>query len=145
MLRFTGGQNYAGVLVALVAFWAVAQSLRRRDSVFAEPQRRLIWFWAAVLAVSPLLAFGRFAPFYKLVYMLPYFSNIRNPTKFLIVFSWAIVILFAYGIHALSRRHLETPASGAISFKNWWAKACGFDRKWTWAAARHLRPPCSHG
>ena len=73
------------------------------------------------------LAFGRFAPFYHLVYVLPYFSTIRNPVKFLFVFSWAMVIIFAYGIHGLSRRYLEIPATGSASplaqFKAWWTKA----------------------
>ena len=135
-MRFTGGQNYCGILVVLVALWAIAQSLRRRDSVFPEIQRRLIWFWAAVLIGTLLLAYGRFAPFYKFFYMLPYCSTIRNPTKFLIVFSWAIVILFAYGIHGLSRRGLEVSATNSTSLpaqlKNWWTKACSFDRNWTW-------------
>jgi hypothetical protein len=130
-LRQTSGTNYVGIFVTVVAFWAVAQSLRRRDSLFPQNQRRLIWFLAVVLLGSLLLAYGRFAPFYKLVYLLPYSSTMRNPTKFLIVFSFAVVVLFAYGIHALSRRYLETPASGAFSFKNWWTKACAFDRKWT--------------
>ena len=134
-IRFTGGQNYVGILVALVAAWTVAQSLRRRDSVFAKSQRRLIWFWAVVSIGSLLLAYGRFAPFYKFFYLLPYASTIRIPTKFLLVLSVAIVILFAYGIHGLSRRYLEIPAANANSplaqFKNWWMKARGFDRNWT--------------
>ncbi len=136
ILRFAGGQNYAGILVALLALWAIAQSLRRQNSAFAGTQRRLIWFWAVVLIVSLLLAWGRFAPFYKFLYMLPYFSTIRNPAKFVLVFSFAIVTLFAYGIHALNRRYLETPATGSSSppaqLKNWWAKAGRFDRNWTW-------------
>jgi len=134
-LRFTGGGNYAGVLVTLVAMWAVAQSLRRRDSVFPDTQRRLIWFWAAVLIFSLLMAFGRFAPFYALLYKLPYFSTIRNPTKFTITFSWGIVVLFAYGIHGMARRYLEgpagTPNSVPAQLKSWWAKVRGFDRNWT--------------
>ena len=47
----------------------------------------------------------------------------------------AVVILFAYGIHALSRRYLEVPAANANSplaqFKNWRMKARGFDRNWS--------------
>jgi hypothetical protein len=121
--------------VALMAAWTVAQSLRRRDSVFAQSQRRLIWFWAAVSIGSLLLAYGRFAPFYKFFYLLPYASAIRIPTKFLLVLSLAVVILFAYGIHALSRRYLEVPAANANSllaqFKNWRMKARGFDRNWS--------------
>ncbi|MEI9959679.1 MAG: YfhO family protein [Limisphaerales bacterium] len=134
-MRFTGGGNYCGILVFLVAVWAIAQSFRRQNSVYAEIQRRYIWFCAAILAITLLLSYGRFAPFYKVIYALPYFSTIRNPTKFLIVFSWAIVILFAYGIHGLSRRYLEVPAGNTNSFsaqlKGWWTKVRGFDRNWT--------------
>jgi hypothetical protein len=134
-IRQTGAQNYVGILVALVAAWTVAQLLRRRDSVFAISQRRLIWFWAAVSIGSLLLAYGRFAPFYKFFYLLPYASAIRIPTKFLLVLSVAVVTLFAHGIHALSRRYLEVPAANANSplaqFKNWRMKARGFDRNWS--------------
>jgi hypothetical protein len=134
-LRFSGTGNYAGMLVILVAAWVVAQSLRRKNSVFSETHRRFIWFWTAVLIVSLLFAFGRFAPFYALLYKLPYFSTIRNPIKFLFVLSWALVTVFAYGIHGLSRRYLEIPAAGSTSssvlLKTWWTKVRGFDRNWT--------------
>ncbi|HXR49394.1 MAG TPA: hypothetical protein VN784_18310 [Candidatus Limnocylindrales bacterium] len=134
-LRFYGTGNYAGTLVLLVALWAIAQSLRRKDSVFSTTHRQFLWFWTAVLLVSVLLAFGRFAPFYALPYKLPYFSTIRNPVKFLFVFSWALVTVFAYGIHGLSRRYLEIPATGSASplgqLKAWWTKTRGFDRNWT--------------
>jgi hypothetical protein len=133
--RFSGGGNYEGVGVTLVAVWAVAQSLRRRESVFSQTHRRFLWFWAVVAILSLLLAFGRFAPFYKFLYLLPYFSTIRNPCKFIAVLSWAIVVLFAYGIHGLSRRYLEIPAVNSAlpvaQLKNWWAKVRGFDRNWT--------------
>ena len=52
-----------------------------------------------MLLVSALLAFGRFAPFYKFFYALPYASMIRIPVKFMHLFSWILVILFAYGMH----------------------------------------------
>ena len=62
-----------------------------KNSVFSATHRRFLWFWTAVLMVSLLLAFGRFAPFYALLYLrFPYFSTIRNPIKFLFVFSWAM-------------------------------------------------------
>jgi hypothetical protein len=132
--RFCGTGNYAGTLVILVAFWAIAQSLRRKNSVFSETHRQFLWFWTAVLLLSLLLAFGRHAPFYQFVYALPYFSTIRNPAKYLFVFSWAIVIIFAYGIHGLSRRYLEVPGAGSLSpftqFKTWRARTRGFDRNW---------------
>jgi hypothetical protein len=143
-MRFTGGGTYAGILVALLAAWAIAQSFRRENSVFSASQKRFIWFWTAALALSLPLAWGRFAPFskeydspgfYALLYHLPYFSTIRNPAKFINVFSWVIVILFGYGVHALNRRYLEVPANGSSSpstqLVNWWAKVRGFDRHWT--------------
>jgi len=134
MMRFTGGQNYVGILVALIALWAVAQSVRRQQSVFPQAQRRLIWFLAVVSIGSLLLAYGRFAPFYKFFYLLPYASTIRIPTKFLLPLSMAIIILFAYGVHALSRRQLENPKAAPASLltdlKNWWLKVRGFDRHW---------------
>lgn len=133
--RFCGTGNYTGTVALLVAVWAIAQSLRRQNSIFSETHRRFIWFWTAVLIGSLVLAFGRFAPFYQFFYALPYFSTIRNPMKFLFVFSSAIVIIFAYGVHGLSRRYLEIPTTGSTSlltqFKMWRAKARGFDRNWT--------------
>ncbi len=135
-MRFTGGGNYCGILVCLMAAWTIAQSFRKKDSPFSLSQRKLIWFWAVVLLASLLLAWGRFAPlFYGTLYQLPYFSTIRNPTKFLFIFAWAVVILFAYGIHALSQKHLNaaaaTSADASSQLKNWWGRAGGFDRRWT--------------
>ena len=145
-MRFSGYGYYSGILVALIAAWTVAQSFRRQNSLFNVAQKKWVWFWSAVLLISLPLAWGRFAPFsgssdsvffYALLYKLPYFSTIRNPLKFLYFFSLAVVILFAYGIHALNRRHLDPAASKASGLtdqlKFWWAKAGAFDRRWTLA------------
>jgi hypothetical protein len=141
-MRFIGGQSYCGILVALIAFWAIAQSLRRQNSLFPDAQKKFIWFWAIVLGLSLLFSYGRFAPFYALLYKLPYFSTIRNPIKFLLVFSWAMVILFAYGLHGLSQLYLQPVAGNAASpsspLGNWWKKLRGFDRQWTFACAAIL-------
>jgi hypothetical protein len=135
LMRFTGGGNYAGVLVTLVALWAIAQLWRRENPGFTRRQRRFIGFWSVILLVTLLLSFGRFAPFYKWLYMLPYVSTMRNPCKFMAVFTWALVILFGYGVHGLSRRYLEIPAANPLGpgaqLKSWWAKVRGFDRHWT--------------
>jgi hypothetical protein len=134
MMRLGYGGYYCGILVVLVAFWAVAQSFRRQKSPFSDAQKKFIWFWTVVLVASLLLSWGRFAPvFYGLLYKLPYFSTIRNPVKFLIFVVWALAVLFAYGIHALNRRHLanESAGKGKIAAKKWDA----FDRKWTFACA----------
>src|SRR5665213_1927109 len=87
-MRFGYAGFYSGIFVILVAFWAIAQTFRRQNSPFSESQKKMIWFWTAVLFVSLPLAWGRFAPFsknsdsmlfYALLYKLPYFSTIRNP------------------------------------------------------------------
>ena len=136
-MRFTGGGNYCGILVFILAMWTIAQSLRRQNSPLAPLHKKIIWFWAAVIFVSLLFAWGRFAPFYALLYKLPYFSTIRNPAKFLIFFSWGLVILFAFGVHLLSRRHLDAAAAKTsdltTQLKNWWSRVGAFDRKWTLA------------
>jgi hypothetical protein len=142
MMRFGYAGYYCGILVVLLAFWAVGQSLRRQNSPFSTAQKNFIWFWTAVLVISLPLAWGRFAPFsktsndlmfYALLYHLPYFSTIRNPAKFLVFFDWAMLVLFAYGVHALSRRCMEAgpakPVLGKIPAK----KLDAFDRKWIYA------------
>ncbi len=139
-MRFTSGVNYCGILVWLVAFWTIAQSFRRKQSPFSNEQKLFIWFWAGVLAICLPLAWGRFAPmFYGALYdYIPKFSETRNPTKFLIYFSWAIVILFAYGVHALGRQmDARAPKSAGWSaqLKTWWARTNQFDRRWTFACA----------
>jgi hypothetical protein len=137
-MRFTGGGNYCGMLVLLVAGWAIAQSMRRKLSPFSSSQKRMIQFWAVVLLFCLLFAWGRFAPFYALLYRLPYFSTIRNPAKFLIFFSWATVIIFGYGVHALNGCYLDAAARKAAGFQDqikiWWSKAGEFDRRWTFVS-----------
>ena len=113
LLRFVGGGNYAGIAVVLVALWAVVQSFRKKDPLFDASSRKLVWFWSAVALVSLLMAFGRFAPFYRLLYALPYFSTIRNPVKFVHVFSLALVVLFALGVDGLWRGFFLPSAVGA--------------------------------
>jgi len=132
-MRQTGNGNYCGIVVALIGAWTVSQSFRRKDSVFSQLEKRWIWFWSAILFVSLLLAWGRFAPFYKYLYLLPYFSTIRNPTKFIVFLSWALVILFAYGVNALGRTQLN-PAAKPVSPGTWWPRASSFDRKWIFAS-----------
>ena len=136
-MRFTGGGDYCGVLVVLVALWTIVQSFRRENSPFTRPQKKFIWFWMFVAFASLLLAWGRFAPmFYGALYQLPYFSTIRNPCKFIIFFCWALIILFAYGLSALGKQ-LDA-AAPAGSFKGWWARAAQFDRRWIFGCGAAL-------
>ncbi|HWF18890.1 MAG TPA: hypothetical protein VG754_06455 [Verrucomicrobiae bacterium] len=125
---------YAGVPVVVIALWAVLQALRRQGSPFTIFQRRAIWFWLGTTIVSVLMSYGKHAPFYRFFYALPYASTIRNPDKFMHVASWALVILFAYGVHGLVTVYLENYVArvGGFfgQFKTWLAKASSFERKW---------------
>jgi hypothetical protein len=133
-IRHTGGGGYMGVLVAMMILWAALQSLRKEGSVFTLPERKVLWFCIGISIVSILLAFGRYAPFYRLVYRLPYFNNIRNPAKFGYWFGLAFQIMLGYGFHGLLRRYVEVPGTNGVDLttrlKTWWAKVRGFDRKW---------------
>jgi len=134
-LRHSGSGFYAGVFVVLVALWASAQAFRKQRSSLMDEERRSVRFWSVAALVSLLLAFGRHAPFYQLLYALPYFSTIRNPVKFLHPLNLSLIILFGYGLNALwrSRVATATPKLQAIpdQFRTWWKAAAAPDRRWT--------------
>ena len=131
-IRHTGRGVYIGAMIVFLACYAGAQSLRKKDSGFTDLERRYIQFWWVIALVSLPFAWGRHAPFFRLLYHLPYFSTIRNPDKFLYIVTLAMIILFAYGIHGLCRRYLDLPlvASPGGRLKSWWAKASRFERRW---------------
>lgn len=134
IIRFTGGGNYTGVLVVLIACWAACQSFRAQNSVFSTSKRRWIWFWTGQAIVSLLLAFGKFAPFYRLLYGLPLASTIRNPAKFIHPVNCALVVLFAYGVHGLCKCFIEKPETDSLPvserLRAWWQGIHDFDRTW---------------
>ena len=134
LARHSGAGEYAGVLVLTIALWAVARSLARKKPGDDEVERRTIWFWAVCAVIAVLFAFGRHAPFYRIVYSLPYFSSIRNPIKFMHAFHLCAMVLFGYGLLDLYRTFilnktlpaLSLGASLAAAFK----KTGSFERKW---------------
>src|SRR5262249_41409523 len=116
--RSSGAGEYAGGLVVLVGLWAGVHAVRRPTgpaAIFDETERRYILFWAAMFVPAALLSWGYHAPFYKLVYSMPYFSTIRNPMKFMHPGHMILIILFGYGLLGLSRRYLEAPLANAAS------------------------------
>jgi hypothetical protein len=137
--RHTGTGEYAGVLVALLAVFALANSCRGPDTPFSPAERRAVWFWGAAALFSIFAAWGRHGFIYSFLYRLPYFSTIRNPVKFLHPFQIIWVLLAGYGLEALHRRYLKNTvrrtASLAEHFKLWWAGAAGFEKKWVAACA----------
>jgi hypothetical protein len=135
LVRHSGSGEYAGVLVVLIALWAVAQALRGAKSPFPDRQRKFVLFWVVAGLVSVLLAYGRHAPFYQMIYRLPYFSTIRNPIKFMNPFQLAVTILFCYGLQDLFVRYLAKPRPRNLPLREylrqWWATAAAPDKTWT--------------
>ncbi|MCL5098336.1 MAG: hypothetical protein M1608_12580, partial [Candidatus Omnitrophica bacterium] len=133
--RHSGSGEYAGLLVVLLAIWALAQSMRGQASPYSPGERRMVWFWSGLGLVSLLLAYGRYAPFYRVIYELPFFSTIRNPIKFMHPFHLTVLVLFGYGLQDLSRRYLgaRTVRGGSTGnyLKTWWNSAPAFDKKWS--------------
>ena len=128
-LRHSGGGSYAGPLLMTVVLMALLQSLRGKNSPFTPAQRRWVWFWSGLAVGSLLLAWGKHAPFFKpIYYLVPMANVVRSPGKFVLIWDWAMLVLFAYGVHALAKKYLE-PAPAATK-ANWWSAAPSFDRKW---------------
>lgn len=143
IMRMGYGGFYCGILVALIALFAMVRSMQKENGTFTKTERDSIWFCMAAMIVGLLLAWGRFGPFngwpYRWLYALPGASTIRNPGKFIAIFYLAMAIIFAYGIDALFRLYLSVPESKTpdgkpispvAQFKNWLSTR-GFERKWS--------------
>ncbi len=139
IVRHSGTGEYAGVLVALLALFALANSCRGPNTPFSPTERRAVWFWAAAALFSVLAAWGRFGLLYSFLYRLPYFSTIRNPIKFLHPFHIIWIILAGYGLEVLHRRYLRNTLKRTAflpeHIKLWWSRAAGFEKKWVASCA----------
>jgi hypothetical protein len=133
--RHSGSGEYSGVLVCLLAVFALASALRLGASPFSRDERRAVWFWSVAAVFSLLAAWGRHGSVYRLVYQLPFLSNIRNPMKFMHPLNISLILLSGYGLEALYRSHLqsaETRSSSLIHhFSDWWTKVTGFEKWWS--------------
>ena len=133
--RHASSGIYMGLMVLVLALWAVLQACRGEGGAYQATERRWIFFWAALAVLSLVLAWGHHAPFYKLIYQLPFFNVIRNPIKFMHPCAMAMVILFAYGLHGLAREYLverKRAKDGVEQFKQWLQGLRGWDRNWAW-------------
>ena len=141
-MRYVGGGDYLGVPVLLVALWAVLRAFRKGDTVFTLLERKLLWFWCGLTMACLLLAFGRFAPFYRWACALPCFSTLRNPIRFLEPMALAVSMLFAYGLKGLWRQYLVPSELGSLDLgsrlRSWWGQGDRFDRRWVFGCAAAL-------
>lgn len=107
--------QYLGAVSLVLALWAIA--LGWASSKRDDPMAPEIRFWSLALLLTLLLSFGKYTPLYRLFYMLPLVSNIRNPNKFLQVFQLALGILSAFGLHRIL---VDAPRNPAVVLR--WAK-----------------------
>jgi hypothetical protein len=88
--------------------------------------------------VALLFAWGRHAPFYKIVYSLPYFSTIRNPIKFMHMFHLCLLILFAFGLEEIFRGRIFQANTKHLGLgeqlRGWWKDLAGVEKNWALGA-----------
>ena len=134
LMRHSGSGEYAGLLVVLIGLWAFYQTFRHAGSEEAASRHKFIRFWAGVVVVSMVLAFGRHTPIYQWIYSLPFFHTMRNPIKFMHLAHLGWILLFGYGLQAIWLRARERPPSAGGTLKEhlrlWWTTAQNHDRLW---------------
>ena len=117
--RHSGSGEYAGIIVVLLAAWALFFALQKRANIYSPPERQMILFWAALAVVSLLLAYGRHALFYQLVHQLPFFNTMRNPIKFLHPMHLGLIVLCGYGVDGLLRLAKREAAEPSRAVRLW--------------------------
>jgi len=98
--RFKFDTRFVGIVpFALAAAMAVAALRRKTGESLPPVERREVAFWTIAALLALMLAFGRHFPLYRLAHIVPTLNVIRNPAKFMHVFSVALAVLAAYGFH----------------------------------------------
>ena len=83
---------YAGSATLVFAAAAVA----------VRPRRRWALFFAAIAAVSLLLALGHYTPVYRVAHMLPGLRSLRVPARFVYLLDFCLAMLAGLGLDALA-------------------------------------------
>ena len=134
--RYSGTGEFVGILISLLAFFALANIFRGAQTPFAKNERVAVIFWGVVALFCILASWGRFGFLYKLLYQIPYVSTVRNPIKFLTPFHIGWIILAGYGMEALYRLYMKTNTRRAAvlpeHLQQWWSRAAGFEKKWAY-------------
>ncbi|MFQ5612470.1 MAG: YfhO family protein [Anaerolineae bacterium] len=81
---------YAGILPLILTVIAWRRS----------PDRR-VGFFTVLLGLSVLFSFGRFTPLYEVLQYVPLFNFFRVPSRWLLLVTFSLAILAAYGAQAL--------------------------------------------
>lgn len=92
---------YLGAIPVAFALLAVLAWTAARRKADGPAYIRDIPFFATLWIVALLLAFGRYAPFYRLFYAIPGMSLLRAPVKFMRVVEFSTAFLAAAGVASL--------------------------------------------
>jgi hypothetical protein len=87
-----------------------------------------VLFWCGAFTVCLLLSLGRFAPFYRFFYAIPYMSAIRCPVKFIHLLNIATCFLCGFGLDAFFGDTESTEGEAAAGRRRlfvWAAALCG--------------------
>lgn len=102
LANFKLENHYVSLFPLAFAAWSLVSVWRLRGKGCRASKD--LWFWAAALMVSWLLACGKYLPLYEMFYQLPVVSSVRVPTKFFHVFQLALGFLAAFGLDALLKQ-----------------------------------------
>ncbi|HIM67563.1 MAG TPA: hypothetical protein EYM45_03260, partial [Verrucomicrobia bacterium] len=119
LMRHSGSGEYAGIIVVLLAAWALFFALNEKTNLYSHSEKRMILFWTGLALVSLLFAYGRHALFYPLIYQLPFFNTMRLPMKFLHPMHFALIILCGYGAEGLLRLARREAAEPSRTARLW--------------------------
>lgn len=115
LYEYSAGACHVGIVPLILAPFAWLATGNGRSACRADESelaRFLVWFFAAVGASGLVLAAGKYAPAYMILYdYLPGFSYFRWPAKFLIYVAYALSFLAGLGLQALLTRALLPKAS----------------------------------
>ena len=117
---------YFGFLTVVFAFVGVVGWWKRRKRRRADAQGNAtpasdanspnstnysdVPFWVVAAVIVYLCALGRFTPFYRLVFALPFGDYLRAPVKFVHLLEFCVAVLAGYGFAWIQERFGATRA-----------------------------------
>jgi hypothetical protein len=117
-MPFTSSSFYIGIIPLIFAIIALIYN-----------RTRIVWFCVVLSIIAFLMSLGRhFLPLYKLLFdMLPGFDKFRTPSLIILLIQIAMIIMAAYGIHAVVSGKVGGGKSGSVLSRRFLilAGACG--------------------
>jgi len=108
-MNFKLENQYLGFVFVLLALLGTFHAWQK--TVGSSPRSPELRFWSVAAALSLLLSFGKYFPLYRILFLVPVVSGIRNPNKFLHVFQISLAVLAAGGLQAWLKRDTDERAA----------------------------------